>query len=205
MKKLLILALLITMFGCKNQSDQSSSGSTADDPSKSIKEKEGLAASINYDNLGELITTISFEVSTANKDVFEDGIIPWASIEKPEEDIPNLIDGDKIVISQTVIRVFIDYPLNNPYEFTLISEKGFSRRQLLEEISKHYYKVFEEEEASATVKTIPIDKRTTMYNRNETNGKYGIWGHDIADLDLSQINVYRTANNEIVLSLDVES
>jgi hypothetical protein len=44
-----------------------------------------------------------------------------------------------------------------------------------------------------------------MYNRNETNGKYGIWGHDIADLDISGISVYKTKNGEIILTLNIES
>jgi len=95
--------------------------------------------------------------------------------------------------------------LTNQYEFTLTSDKGFTRAQLLSEISRHYYKVFDEEEESATVKTIPADKRTTIANRNETDGKYGIWGHDIADLVLSGISVYKTTNGDIVLSLNIES
>ena len=44
-----------------------------------------------------------------------------------------------------------------------------------------------------------------MYNRNETNGKYGIWGHDIADLVLADILVYKTADGQIILSLEMES
>lgn len=49
-----------------------------------------------------------------------------------------------------------------------------------------------------------MDKRT-MYNRNATNGKYGIWGHDNADLGVSGITVYKTANDEFFLALSIES
>ncbi len=87
----------------------------------------------------------------------------------------------------------------------LQSAKGFTRGQLLIEISKHYYKLYDEEEQTATVKTIPINQRTTMYNRNQTNGKYGVWGHDIADLDLSEITVYKNKKGETVLLLGIES
>lgn len=51
----------------------------------------------------------------------------------------------------------------------------------------------------------PVNERKTMYNRNETNGKYGIWGHDISDLVLAEILVYEAENGEIILTLNMES
>ena len=87
----------------------------------------------------------------------------------------------------------------------MTSDKGFTRQRLLQEISNNYYKLYDEEEKSATIKTIHLDKRTTMYNRNQTNGKYGVWGHDIADLVLTEILVYKTVTGQIVLSLEIES
>ncbi|MNL30171.1 hypothetical protein D3C87_1518920 [compost metagenome] len=65
--------------------------------------------------------------------------------------------------------------------------------------------MYEEEEATATKKTIPPEKRIGMYNRNETNGKYGIWGHDIADLVLSEIQIYESADGKLILALIIES
>jgi len=59
--------------------------------------------------------------------------------------------------------------------------------------------MYKEEERTATINTIPPNKRTLMFNRNETNGKYGLWGHDIAGMDLSGFSVYKTAKGEIVL------
>jgi hypothetical protein len=200
---LIILAGLFVVFN--GQSKNTNSDSTPEDPIKVIQEREQRAVEKQTDNLGELISTIEFGVHTDNKSDFEDGIIPWASLQNPESDIPNLIDKDEVIIKQASIKIIIDYPLTNQYEFTLNSDKGFTRAQLLSEISRHYYKIFDEEEESATVKTVPIDERTAMYNRNETNGKYGIWGHDIADLVLSSISVYKTRNGETVLSLDIES
>ncbi len=156
-------------------------------------------------NYGELISSVSFQVKTDNTEDFEDGTIPWASIENPEEDLINLVDGDEIIIPDNKIIVIIDYPLTNEYRFELESMKGFSRKQLLIEVSKNYFKIYEEEEKSATIKTIPVEKRTKMYNRNKTDGKYGIWGHDIADLVLSEIEVYKSSNGEIILALFIES
>jgi hypothetical protein len=110
-----------------------------------------------------------------------------------------------VVITQKKITIIIDYPLTHEYRFNLSSDTGFSKAQLVKELSKHYYQLYAEEEASATIKTIPADQRKTLANRNQTNGKYGIWGHDIADLMLADILVYRAANGEILLSLNIES
>ena len=72
-------------------------------------------------------------------------------------------------------------------------------------ISKKYNEVYAEEEKTANTKTIPIDKRTGLINRNETDGKYGIWGHDLSDLDLSGIEVYKTKDEKINIILLIES
>jgi hypothetical protein len=205
MTKFYLLLLTLLFVGCIGQSRKKNLDSQSKDPIELIKEREQIAFEKQHDNLGELISSIEFGVRTDNKEDFEDGIIPWASIESPENDIPNLIDKDQVVITQASIKVIIDYPLTTQYEFALTSDKGFTRAQLLSEISRHYYKIFDEEEDSATIKTIPPDKRTTMYNRNETNGKYGIWGHDIEDLVLSSISVYKATDGGIVLSLNIES
>lgn len=76
---------------------------------------------------------------------------------------------------------------------------------MLQVISKKYHEIYIEEEASATTKTIPVEKREGLINRNETNGKYGIWGHDLSDLDLSSVEVYQNSEKKIYLVLSVES
>jgi hypothetical protein len=207
MKKYTIIALIaISFLSCKGQTKENSSSTTnLKDPIEVIKEREGLISQKSYAEIGELISTIEFKVKTTNRKDFEDGFIPWADLEKPKTDLPNLDKKDEIIINEKHIKIIIDYPLTNQYQFTLKSDKGFTRGQLLMEISKHYYLLYEEEEKTATIKTIPIDKRTTMYNRNETNGKYGIWGHDIADMDISEISVYKTKNGEIIVTLNIES
>ncbi len=40
-------------------------------------------------------------------------------------------------------------------------------------------------------------RRRGIINRNQTNGKYGIWGHDIGDLDLSAVIVKKTGDGLI--------
>ena len=205
MTKYFILVLTILFTSCKGQTQKSNQKKESKDPIAVIQENEKKSTEKSNDNLGELVSTISFQVKTDNKKDYENGLIPWASIEKAKQDIPNLLKKDEVVIKENLVRVSIDYPLTNQYEFTLTSNKGFTRRQLLLEISRNYFKLYEEEENTATIKTIPIHKRTTMYNRNQTNGKYGIWGHDIADLVLDDIQVYKTTNGEIILALSIGS
>lgn len=72
-------------------------------------------------------------------------------------------------------------------------------------ISKKYHEIYNEEEKSSKIKTIPLDERTGIINRNETQGKYGIWGHDLSDLDLSSIEVYETDEGKINILLIIES
>jgi hypothetical protein len=83
--------------------------------------------------------------------------------------------------------------------------KGFTKKQLILEISNKYNEIYNEEEKTAKTKTIPLDKREGLINRNQTNGKYGIWGHNIGDLDLSSIEVYKTRDGRIQIILVIES
>jgi hypothetical protein len=159
-------------------------------------------------NQSDLITTIEFGVKAEPEDAkdFEDGIIPWINIEKPENQINRLIDADKVVITDSEVTLVIDYPLNKPTEFILKnSGKGFTKKQLVLEISKKYHEIYEAEESSAKTKTIPAEKREGLINRNETNGKYGICCHDIGDLDLSSAQVYKTEDGKIKIVLEIES
>lgn len=201
MMKYFLLFVSILAIGCKGKTDNAKIKSPID----LVKENEQKSMEKTHDDLGTRIASFEFKVKTENLEDFEDGFIPWVDLEKPEQDLPNLDKRDEIVIKATQVKIVIDYPLTHPYEFVLKSNIGFTRGQLLTEISNHYYSLYDEEEKGASVKTIPIAKRTTMYNRNETNGKYGIWGHDIADLDLSGISVYKNKKGEMVLILDIES
>jgi hypothetical protein len=199
MTRYLFLLALLTI-GFNGQSQEEPDPKT-EEFIRVIQEREQKSAEKKYNYLGKTVSVIKFEVSGDP----EAEPTPWASLEDPENDIPNLIGKDKVVIKQTSIRIIIDYPLLHEHEFTLTSETGFTRAELLRAISKEYYRIFEEEEATATIKTIPPSERTTLANRNETNGKYGIWGHDIGDLVLSTIFVYKAANGDIILAMTIES
>lgn len=198
MKPLLTLFLLVLVSACITQCK------SAETPTESLTDKEVMAAQRIYEDLGKPVAFIPFGVNTANYEIYEDGIIPSVNIENYAEDLPRLVMKDMVMIYENTVTILIDYPLNNPYTFTLTSEDGFTRGLLLQEISKHYTYVYTEEERTATVKTLPMEQRE-MINRNETNGTYGIWGHDLGDLFLAGIHVHKDRDGRTVLLLDIES
>jgi len=153
-------------------------------------------------------TEIEFKLQTTDPEdlkIFTDGFIPWISIKDASEELPKLIGRDEVVLTEKEAVLIIDYPLNNPTEIIIKAKdsKGFTRGELAGIVSTEYHRIYAEEEESAKTKTMPMEQRPIM-NRNETDGKYGIWGHDIDDLDLSSIIVHREGG-KVKLELMVES
>jgi hypothetical protein len=210
MRQTFILLTSIILISCLNQTDKQTVVKSKNSDTlpnayvDTIRELENQSTTFNYDSLGELTSKVRFDVKTDNLQDYEDGKVPWIRVDSPQVDIANLIGKDEVVIPETKVTVIIDYPLSTSYEFELISKKGFTRKQLINEISNHYHQLYDEEEKTATVKTVPLKDRK-IYNRNQTNGKYGIWGHDIGDLVLDEIHVYKNANGEVTLTLQLES
>ena len=210
MKHSFIFLITIFLSGCLNKPEKHTSTfrTNFETPQKTyvdtILELEKLSTLLNYDSLGKLILKIRLAVKDNNLQEFKEGKIPWIRIDSPEVDIKDLIGKDEVVIPEANISVIIDYPLLKNYKFELNSKKGFTRAQLIKEISKQYYRVYDEEEKTATIKTIPLKNRT-IYNRNQTNGKYGIWGHDISDLVLDEIHVYKNHKGKVTLTLQLQS
>lgn len=153
---------------------------------------------------------ILFQLKTADSSYLEhfpDGIIPWISLEDADKELFQLEKRHEFVLKERVVDIVIDYPVNNPIIIELKSngKEGFTRAELALKISKEYKRIYREEEASANVKTVPLEEREGIINRNQTDGKYGIWGHDLGDLDLSAIVVHRVPGKKPRLELIVES
>lgn len=185
----LIVFAFLLLTGCENK--------TSDNSNKSNTETSSA-------------TEIYFQVKTDNADdleVFEDGIIPWISIKEPDKEIENLLGKDDIVLKCDSAVLLIDYPLNNPVEIIIkpLTKQGFTKKELILAISKEYHKIYNDEEETTKTKTIPLNEREGLINRNQTDGIYGIYGHDIDDLDLSAIIIHTNQNGIIKLELAVES
>src|SRR5439155_1372590 len=111
---------------------------------------------------------------------------------------------DEIVILDNRIKIAFSYPLNDEFFFDFYSDGGFKRKQLVELIAQTYKKIYQEEdETIKEQKVIPVETRMEkggLLNRNQSDGTYGIWGHDIGDLWLEGIE-YDPKTQTVSLSI----
>jgi hypothetical protein len=108
---------------------------------------------------------------------------------------------NEVVITDTEIKIGFDYPLGVPTTLEFKSPSGFTRGALICLIVSSYKQIYAEEEK--TVKAfpvLPVGQRGDMLNRNTTDGKYRIWGHDITDLWLESIN-YCSKTRTVLLGI----
>lgn len=204
--KILLLLLLCTSIHCvEAPKPQVETQKTAPDTSREafvaeLKARENASITAEYDSLGTPEQVFLFEVKTPE----EEGVGTGVHLVSPEADMPNLLGKNERLIADAEVKVLIDYPLTHHYFFPLSSGKGLSRMQLVREISRIYQQIYAEEEQTASIKTLPVKQRQ-LYNRNTTNGKYGIWGHDPGDLVLTKISVYKPRQGPRILVLYIES
>src|ERR1039457_396291 len=95
--------------------------------------------------------------------------------------------SNSVLKANTEYTLRVDYPLGNPYEEKFQTGKvGMSKEALINKICTTYKAIYQEEAATSGVKvgTLP-----GMYNRNKTNGKYGICNHVIEDLCLVSASI----------------
>ncbi|WP_282630671.1 hypothetical protein [Empedobacter sedimenti] len=164
-------------------------------------------SNINLRDYGTPISTIPILSYPTSEDGSEVGIdaIAGISIEKAQQYLDQVISVDEVVLNDKKVQLIIDYPMKKPASFELVSEKGFTRRELILAIQEKYKQIYKEEEESAATKTIPMNSREGLSNRNETNGKYGIWGHDLIDLYLTDIEVYKDSKGVVSVILYIDS
>ena len=154
---------------------------------------------------GSVVGKIEFEVR--DPEWVDDGPSPYVSIENPGKDIKFMDNPNEIVVSSKELQVVIDYPVTGIWEFKITStnSEGFTRAGLAEEISRVYQFLYSEEERTTKIKVVPSEQRKKLLNRNRTNGKYGIWGHDIGDLDLHTVELHKTADGKLYAVLGIDS
>lgn len=133
-----------------------------------------------YNNNHQLMDTITFEHEC---EWSSDGKSPYIQIAHPDDDINSLIDADAIVTPQA-INVLFSYPLERPV-VVKFDNGPYTRRRLAEIICKKYEEIYEEEDQTSTVEAGRLSQ--ISLNRNQTTGKYGIWGHVIGDLVLHSV------------------
>lgn len=137
---------------------------------------------------------------------------------------------DDVVIDKPSIRVVFNYPLAAEHVIELQPPFGapnFTRVGLGKAISMQYQRIYEEEDKSTKlpvesvadrnerlIDEMPentIAERTAkrrarqnawkLMNRARTDGKWGIWGHDLSDLDLHTVT-YDSEKDLYFLGID---
>ena len=108
-----------------------------------------------------------------------DGLTPSWAREKGE---PELDHNEKVLQGSKDYKLEIDYPLSRPCILdSRTPSVGVSRINFVEAVVQAYRDIYDAEDETSKVKAGNIPG---MFNRNTTDGKYGIWGHDIGDLML---------------------
>lgn len=124
---------------------------------------------------------------------------PYVSIvDPPFNRIKNL---KEYVIHKPNITLEVKYPLRDKFLFPLYSndDSGFTREQLVKSICNLYKWIYQVEEKTSDVKT--GQHPAFYFNRNQTYGYFGIWGHGIEDLDLHTI-YYDSDRDVYTLGID---
>jgi len=124
-----------------------------------------------------------------------------------ERAVAQLDRPDEIVIPFEHAVLVIDYPLSSAASIPISAplQLGFTRGALVKLICEEYAHVYDAEEGTAATKTIPLDERGERRSRNRTDGAYGIWGHDLADLVLTAARWTRQATGAVRIELHVEA
>ena len=111
------------------------------------------------------------------------------------------------VISSTQATLIIDYPVTHEKRVLLraANSKGFTRVELVRKIANAYQNMYVEEANTSTLPIESIQARSNgecmLLNRATTDGKYGIWGHDLHDLMLHTV-YYNKQDNTISVHVD---
>lgn len=113
-----------------------------------------------------------------------DSMVPYVEDYKDEEVRMNLIKPDDVVITDEKITMHITYPLSVEVNIPLEKKGGFTRMDVFKHIYEAYKLIYDEEEKEVG------DPGTyaNLYNRKESEGKYGIWGHYISDLLIESVS-----------------
>lgn len=92
---------------------------------------------------------------------------------------------------EIVADLYLSYPLS-----VVVKEeiKFNSLHQLITSIRTTYRKIYKEETKSMS----KLKTNRNLYNRGESNGKYGIWGHEIYDLNIESIRILEGETKSLI-------
>jgi hypothetical protein len=110
---------------------------------------------------------------------------------------------DEVILpANETFNLTITYPLNIPFKTELkTGAKGMTREKVVEFVIDCYKQIYKEEDESTRIPA-QLGKDAGYgipYNRVQTDGKYGIWGHCLGDLMLHTLFVN---GNKLTVSCD---
>ena len=118
-----------------------------------------------------------------------------------EKVMKNLVEPNELITSATKIKIKFDYPLNKPTSFEFENEDGFTKKDFFGRVYDGYKSIYETEEKDVgDPGYIP-----GMYNRQKSEGPFGIWGHYMDDLFIEGVRLEKTENDVPVFSLSMGS
>jgi len=109
----------------------------------------------------------------------------------------NQHSADFLVTSNDVIEIRFVYPFSKPIYTEFRNKKkgrGFTRDRIIKLIVLSYLRFYKQEKNTSTLLIIPRAKRSQSLNRAETDGTYGIFGHDMEDLVLEALYFDETSH-----------
>ena len=98
-----------------------------------------------------------------------------------------------ISVGATAITVVISYPLavNAVRLIKATNGKEFTRAELVALIDETYREIYRQEAETQSSPTPPVSERGQIVNRPVSDGTFGISMHDLDDLGIAGIDVYR--------------
>lgn len=117
----------------------------------------------------------------------------WMDLRDVQENFSRLIDADEVVLTAAEATLVLWYSLVVA-AIRLIRPsdgKSFTRGELVILVDEIYREVYRLEANSQSSPTLAIRERGRLINRPKSDGIFGIHGHDIADLGIEGIDVYR--------------
>ncbi len=102
------------------------------------------------------------------------------------------------VPDEVAIKVLFDYPLTNHVWETYVGP--LTCGELYAQIMETYARIYKEENETCTSPAGQHD--VFILNRSRTNGKHGIWGHTLEQLDVWGLIPFPTQTNVYTVGVD---
>lgn len=129
-------------------------------------------------------------IQTLQNELGDDDIQAFVLWSTDTSSLSYLLEPDLVLRNiKEDFRIKIEYPVSNgPFYFPLrLKMETYKKKDIVQQIRNAYFRMYEEEEETSTTPVGQLNEH--CINRNFTNGKYGIWGHNLTDLILEDFEI----------------